>query len=90
LSDPATSTSSSVSTPMEVHLKLRRDDNMPLSQLTRYQELVESLIYLSATRPDIPQAVHILSQFVSALTSVHYATSFVCFVIYEAPSPDHC
>ena len=73
LSDPATPTSSSVSTPLELHLKLRRDDD---TQPTWYQELVESLVYLSATRPDISYAIHVLGQFGSAPTSVHYATLF--------------
>ena len=41
-----------------------------------------SLIYLSATRPDISQDVHVLRQFVSAPTLVHYATLFrvLCFL----------
>ena len=34
---------------------------------------MSSLIYLAVTRPDISHAVHILSQFVSVPTSVHYA-----------------
>jgi hypothetical protein len=33
---------------------------------------VGSLVYLTVTRPDIAHAVHILSQFVSAPTSVHF------------------
>jgi hypothetical protein len=35
--------------------------------------LVGSLVYLAVTRPDISYPVHILSQFVSAPTSVHYS-----------------
>ena len=62
LSNPSVvATSSSVFTSMELHLKLRRDDGTPLPQSTRYMELMGSLIYLSATRPDISQAVHVLS-----------------------------
>jgi len=61
---------------MELHLKLRRNDVTPLPQPAWYQELVGPLIYLFATRPDISQAVHDLNQFVSAPTSVHYATLF--------------
>jgi len=76
LSDPATPTSSPVSTPMELHLKLRHDDGTPLPQPTRYRKLVGSLICLSTTRPNISQAVHVLSQFVSAPTLVHYVTLF--------------
>jgi hypothetical protein len=33
---------------------------------------VGSLVYLTITRPDIAHVVHILSQFVSTPTSVHY------------------
>jgi len=42
---------------------------------------VGSFIYLSATRPDISQVIHILSQFVSAPTSIHYAALF-CVLRY--------
>ena len=61
-----------VATPMELHLQLRAADGTPLSDPTRYRHLVGSLVYLTVTRPDISHAVHILSQFVSAPTSVHY------------------
>ena len=81
LSDPATPTSSSVSTLMELHLKLRRGDGTPLPQLTRYRELVGSFIYLSATRADISLFIHALSQLVNAPTSVHYAALF-CVLRY--------
>ena len=81
LSDPATSTFFSVFTLMELHLKLKRDDGTPLPQHTWYQELVRSIIYLSATRSDISQVVHVLSQFVSAPTSVDYVALF-CVLRY--------
>ena len=61
-----------VATPMELHLQLRAADGTPLSDPARYCHLVGSLVYLTVTRPDISHAVHILSQFVSAPTSVHY------------------
>ena len=60
-------------TPMELHLQLRASDGTPLPDPSRYRHLVGSLVYLAVTRPDISHAVHILSQFVSAPTSVHYA-----------------
>ena len=74
LSDPAASVSSFVVTLVELHLKLRHDDGTLLPQPTRYMELVGSLIYLSATRLNISQAIHVLSQFVSAPTSAHNVT----------------
>ncbi|KAK9097387.1 hypothetical protein Sjap_022884 [Stephania japonica] len=61
-----------VTTPMELHLQLRPNGSTPLSDPSRYRQLVGSLIYLAVTRPDISH-VHVLSQFVSAPTYVHYA-----------------
>ncbi|WVZ98109.1 hypothetical protein U9M48_043587, partial [Paspalum notatum var. saurae] len=54
-------------TPMYLHLHLRPTDGTPLKDPSRYRHIVGSL------RPDIAHAVHILSQFVSAPTSVHYS-----------------
>ena len=61
-----------VATPMDLHLSLRPTDGTPLEDPSRYRHLVGSLVYLTVTRPDIAHAVQILSQFVSAPTSVHY------------------
>uniref|UniRef100_A0A2N9HMP5 Reverse transcriptase Ty1/copia-type domain-containing protein n=1 Tax=Fagus sylvatica TaxID=28930 RepID=A0A2N9HMP5_FAGSY len=41
--------------------------------LTQAKQLVGSLIYLIVTRPDISYAVHIVSQFMAAPRSLHYA-----------------
>jgi hypothetical protein len=58
---------------MELHLHLKSLDGAPLVDPTRYRHLVGSLAYLAATRLDIAYAVHILTQFVSCHTTVHYA-----------------
>src|SRR5438105_14934707 len=58
---------------MELHLRLRATDCVPLQDPTRYRHLVGSPIYLGITRPDISYVVHILSQFMSAPTSIHYS-----------------
>ena len=66
---------STVEIPMEhnVHLNASDGDGDPLSDLTRYHHLVESLVYLAVTRLDISYPVHILSQFVFVPSSVHYS-----------------
>ena len=41
--------------------------------LILYRQLVGSLIYLTVTRPDLAYSVHLVSQFMSAPRSTHYA-----------------
>ena len=54
-----------VSTPIEHNLNLRTTDGDLLSDLTRYREVVGSLVYLTITKPDIAYAIHVVSQFVA-------------------------
>ncbi|XP_057513832.1 uncharacterized mitochondrial protein AtMg00810-like [Actinidia eriantha] len=64
-----------VDTPLEDNVRLNTIDGEPLSDPTLYHQLVGSLIYLTVMRPDISHAVHIVSQFMSAPRSTHYATA---------------
>ena len=59
-------------THMDMHLQLRATDGTPLEDRSRYWHIMGSLVYLTVSRPDIAHVVHILSQFVSAPTSVHF------------------
>ncbi|XP_030931041.1 uncharacterized protein LOC115956920 [Quercus lobata] len=63
-----------VSTPFEYNAKLTTLDGEPISDATRYRQLVSSLIYLTVTRPDISDAVSMVSKLMDAPCFVHYAT----------------
>jgi len=90
LSDPATLISYYVFAPMEFHLKLRRDDGTLLPQPTRYWKLVGSIIYLLLLDQIF---LKLFMSSVSLLVLPHQFIMrhyFVCFVISEAASLDHC
>ncbi|GFZ05813.1 hypothetical protein Acr_17g0013850 [Actinidia rufa] len=61
------------STPLEANAHLTSLDGELLSDATLYRQLVGSLIYLTVTRPDIAHVIHLVSQFMSAPRSTHYA-----------------
>ena len=58
---------------IEYKCRLNSHDGESLSDATLYRKLVGSLIYLTVTRPDISYAVPIVSQFMAAPRSPHYA-----------------
>jgi hypothetical protein len=59
---------------IDAKAKYTPTDGDPLPDPSLYWTIVGSLVYLIVTRPDISYAVHIVSQFVSAPTTVHWAT----------------
>jgi hypothetical protein len=62
-----------VSTPLEMNARLTPLDGTPLSDATFYHQLVDSLVYLTVTRLDIAHPIHLVSQFLLAPHSTHYA-----------------
>ena len=62
-----------VDTPIEYNNRLNTHDGEPLPDATLYRQLVGSLVYLTVTRPNISYTVHIVSQFMTAPRSLHYA-----------------
>jgi hypothetical protein len=58
---------------LELNVHLMVTDGEPLKNPTRYHHIVGSLVYLGVIRPDISYSVHILSQFISAPTQIHYS-----------------
>jgi hypothetical protein len=63
----------STETLMELNVHLMATDDEPLEDPTRYRNIIGNLVYLGVTRLDISYSVHILSQFVSSPTQIHYS-----------------
>uniref|UniRef100_A0A2N9IH78 Integrase catalytic domain-containing protein n=1 Tax=Fagus sylvatica TaxID=28930 RepID=A0A2N9IH78_FAGSY len=65
--------STPLDTPMELNLKLRKEEGDLLSDPVSYRTLVGSLVYLTITRPDISYAVQQVSQFMASPRHLHMA-----------------
>ena len=71
-----------VSTPLEMNARFTPLDGTPLSGATLYRQLIGSLVQLTVTRSDIAHAVHLVSQFLAAPYSTHYAAvlHILCYI----------
>ena len=49
-------------TPLEVNVKLQKDDGDLLSNPTFYRSLVGGLVYLTIMRPDVSHVIHTVIQ----------------------------
>jgi transposase InsO family protein len=54
-----------IATPMDSNVRLHEDEGKNLEDVTMYQSLVGSLIYLTLTRPDISYSVGVVSRYMS-------------------------
>ena len=61
-----------IDTPVEFNAHLTPSGEKPLSNPSLYKRLVDNLVYLTVTRPDISYAVHQVSQYLFAPRSTHY------------------
>jgi hypothetical protein len=58
-------------TPIPLGTKLSKNDEGPTMDSTLYKSLVGSLLYLTATRPDIMYAVNLVSRFMESPKDSH-------------------
>ncbi|WKA00002.1 hypothetical protein VitviT2T_018399 [Vitis vinifera] len=73
LEDTSSIDTPSVDTPMEINVNYKKDEGDLLDDPTLYRCLVESLIYLTTTRPDISYVVHQVNQFMTSPRHFHLA-----------------
>ena len=72
LNDEVMTDCKSVNTPMSASELLTLSDGTYLTDATRYRRVLGRLQYMSFTRPDIAYAVNKLSQFMQALSDLHW------------------
>jgi transposase InsO family protein len=61
-----------VATPLVTNEKLQKDDGSPEADASHYRSLIGSLLYLTATRPDIMFATSLLSRFMQKPSQIHF------------------
>ena len=61
-----------VETPIPLGTKLSKSDEGPTVDSTLYKSLVGSLLYLTATRPDIMYAASLVSRFMESTKDSHW------------------
>ena len=62
-----------IDTSLEFNARYSSLDDVALSDPTLYRTLVGCLVYLTITKSDIAYVVHVVSQYVASLTTVHWA-----------------
>jgi hypothetical protein len=60
-----------ISIPLEQNVKLSVDEGDLMEDTTMYRRIVESLIYMTITRPDLSYVVGVLSQFMQTPRKSH-------------------
>ena len=72
----------SVDTPRELNVKLRKEEGDLLVDPSLYRKLVGSLVYLTITKPNISFVVQQVSQFLHTSRHIHLAVvrGIICYV----------
>ena len=65
-----------VKTPMEVYLRLNKDDGKLLPDAGMYRRLIGRLLFLTISKPDITYSMHRLSQFMSKPRKPHLKAAY--------------
>jgi hypothetical protein len=63
--------SNEVSSPIVLGFKINKDENGITVDETYYKQLVGSLMYLTATRPDMMFVTSLISRFIAKPTELH-------------------
>ena len=70
-----------IDTPIELNLKYSHNDVTPLPDPTFYHTIVDNLVYLTITPPNIAYIIHIVSQFVTSPVTIHWVV-VLCILRY--------
>ena len=65
-----------VKNPMEINLKLSKDEGELLNDASMYRRLIGRLLFLTISRPNIIYSVHKLSQFMSKPREPHLKKAY--------------
>ncbi|KAK3035101.1 hypothetical protein RJ639_032603 [Escallonia herrerae] len=84
LSESCLSASKPVAFPMEQNHSLALANGPLLSDPGPYRRLIGRLVYLTITRPDICNAVHVLSQFMQSPRSQHWDAALRVLLYFKA------
>jgi hypothetical protein len=72
-----------VITPMQTNCKLSKDDDSKSTNQRQYRSMIGSLLYVTASRPDVMQAVRQVAQFQAAPKESHVLVSKEDFQISQ-------
>lgn len=69
--------SNSVKNPIVYDARLMKDEEGSEVNATMYKQLVESLMYLTATRPDLMYVASLISRFIASPTAANRMLSYL-------------